>query len=72
MMADRSQAEAPPAVRIGVNGFGRIGRQAVRIMTKRPSQFKIMHINSTRERSSPFSSIARQLVVTAPSLATCD
>ena len=43
-----SHQNAQPVIRVGVNGFGRIGRQAVRIMLKRSSEFSITHINSTQ------------------------
>ena len=33
------------AVRVGINGFGRIGRLAFRAMFKRPSEFEIVAIN---------------------------
>ena len=49
-LMDGDVVPMPPAVRVGVNGFGRIGRQAVRIMTKPgATHFKLCHINSTRE-----------------------
>jgi glyceraldehyde 3-phosphate dehydrogenase len=33
------------AVKVGVNGFGRIGRLVTRVMAQRPQQFEIMAIN---------------------------
>ena len=51
MSMDHVAAQLPATeaatVRVGLNGFGRIGRQVVRILTKRP-HVKIMHINSTQ------------------------
>ena len=42
--------QVPPKAKVGINGFGRIGRQAVRITTKPgATHFKLCHINSTRE-----------------------
>ena len=35
-------------VRVGINGFGRIGRQLVRILIDRHPQYEIRHINSTQ------------------------
>jgi hypothetical protein len=35
-------------VRVGVNGFGRIGRMVVRILIGRYPTYRIMHINSTQ------------------------
>ena len=33
------------AIRVGVNGFGRIGRLAVRVMASRPADFEVVAIN---------------------------
>ncbi len=33
------------AVKVGINGFGRIGRQVVRIMAAHPNKFEVMGIN---------------------------
>jgi len=33
------------AVKVGINGFGRIGRQVVRIMAGRPEEFQVVAIN---------------------------
>ena len=48
MMSNHPAEPGRPAVNVGLNGFGRIGRQAVRIMTARPSVYRLCHINSTR------------------------
>ena len=33
------------AIKVGINGFGRIGRVVLRIMSERPEQFDICGIN---------------------------
>ncbi len=33
------------AIRVAINGFGRIGRLAFRILTARPSEFEVVAIN---------------------------
>jgi len=33
------------AVRVGINGFGRIGRLALRVMAQRPNEFEVVAIN---------------------------
>jgi len=39
---------AQPSIKVGVNGFGRIGRQVVRIIVDRYPAYEIKHINSTQ------------------------
>ena len=33
------------AVKVGINGFGRIGRTVMRVMAGRPDEFEVMGIN---------------------------
>ncbi|NTU51516.1 MAG: type I glyceraldehyde-3-phosphate dehydrogenase, partial [Candidatus Aminicenantes bacterium] len=33
------------AIRIGINGFGRIGRQVLRLVANKPDKFQVMAIN---------------------------
>ena len=33
------------AIRVGINGFGRIGRLVFRILTARPNEFEVVGIN---------------------------
>ncbi|MCJ7729340.1 MAG: type I glyceraldehyde-3-phosphate dehydrogenase, partial [Sedimentisphaerales bacterium] len=33
------------ATKVGINGFGRIGRLALRVMAKQPKRFQVMAIN---------------------------
>ena len=33
------------AIRVGINGFGRIGRLVFRVMAARPSEFEVVAIN---------------------------
>ena len=33
------------AIKIGINGFGRIGRNVFRIMTESGDDFEILHVN---------------------------
>src|SRR3990172_4734632 len=37
------------AVRVGINGFGRIGRLVYRVMAERPSEFEVAAINDLAE-----------------------
>ncbi|MFQ5495936.1 MAG: glyceraldehyde 3-phosphate dehydrogenase NAD-binding domain-containing protein, partial [Phycisphaerae bacterium] len=39
------------AVRVGINGFGRIGRLACRVMAARPEEFQIVAINDLSDAS---------------------
>ena len=41
------EQDGKPAINVGINGFGRIGRQCVRILIQRPN-VNIKHINSTQ------------------------
>ncbi len=40
------------AVRVGINGFGRIGRLAYRVMAQRPSEFDVVAINDLTDPKS--------------------
>ena len=42
---DVSDEESFVAVRVGINGFGRIGRILFRVMASRPSEFEVVAIN---------------------------
>lgn len=46
-LATDSVPNAQP-IKVGINGFGRIGRQLVRILVDRYPAYEIRHINSTR------------------------
>lgn len=40
------------AVRVGINGFGRIGRLVFRVLASRPSEFEIVQVNDLTDASS--------------------
>ena len=47
-MPSPNRADLRSPVHVGINGFGRIGRQVVRILTYRGEPFTIKHINSSQ------------------------
>ena len=61
--------EAPPPIKVGINGFGRIGRQVVRILVDRYPEVQLRHINSTQPADySTFLSTTRSMAASpAPS-----
>src|SRR5438477_68768 len=51
--ADRFLKEfLPMAVRVGINGFGRIGRMVFRAMLERPGEFDVVAVNDLTEPKS--------------------
>ena len=48
MPSSSNRADLRSPVHVGINGFGRIGRQVVRILTYRGEPFTIKHINSSQ------------------------